>query len=455
MSNVIKIKKGLDIKMKGNAKEVTTKVETSELFSVRPDDFHGIKPKVLVKEGETVKVGTVLFQSKTNPEIKFVSPASGEVIAVNRGDRRKVLDIRIKSDGNFDSVEFPKCAPSNMSAEEVKAALLNSGLFAFIKQRPFDVVANPSDEPKAIFISGFDSSPLAPNYDGYVMVGREEDFQLGIDALSKLTSGDINIGINARSASKIYKGTKGVKLHEFDGPHPAGNVGVQIHHIDPINKGEVVWTINAQDVATIGSAFKTGKLNFSKVVALTGSEVINPTYFKMRMGECISNIIANNIQGGENANVRYISGNPLTGTQICKDGFLGAYDSQITVIPEGDQNNEFLGWIMPRLNKFSVNRSYFSWLLGKDKEYVLDTNLNGGERAFILSGEYDNVFPMDILPEFLIKAIISQNIDEMEQLGIYEVAPEDFALCEFVCTSKIEAQRIVREGLDYIRKELA
>lgn len=451
MSEVIRIKKGLDINMKGKAKEVLAKVGASESFSVRPDDFHGIKPKVLVREGDKVKVGTVLFQSKTNQDLKFVSPVSGEVVAVNRGDKRKVLDIRLKSDGQFVSEEFPKVRPSELSAEKVKEAMLNAGFFAFIKQRPYDIVADPNDNPKAIFISGFDTAPLAPNYE-YVLVGREEDFQYGIDALSKLTSGKIHVSINAESASNIYKKTKGVELHEFIGPHPTGNVGVQIHHIDPINKGDIVWTVNPQDVAMIGAAFKNGQISFSKKVALTGSSVKAPQYYDMKVGESIANVIANNIDGD---NIRYISGNALTGTQISADGYLGAFDSEITVIPEGDHNSEFLGWIAPRLNKFSVSRSYFSWLMGKSKEYVFDTNINGGERAFIMSGEYDKVFPMDIYPEYLVKAIMAKDIDKMEQLGIYEVAPEDFALCEFVCTSKIETQRIVREGLDYLRKELA
>ncbi len=451
MSEVIRIKKGLDINMKGKAKEVLAKVGTSESFSVRPDDFHGIKPKVLVREGDKVKVGTVLFQSKTNQNLKFVSPVSGEVVAVNRGDKRKVLDIRLKSDGQFVSAEFPKGRPSELSSEKVKEAMLNAGFFAFIKQRPYDIVADPDDSPKAIFISGFDTAPLAPNYE-YVLVGREEDFQYGVDALSKLTSGKVHISINAESASNIYKKTKGVVLHEFIGPHPTGNVGVQIHHIDPINKGDIVWTVNPQDVAMIGAAFKNGQISFAKKVALTGSSVKTPQYYDMKVGESIANVIANNIDGD---NVRYISGNALSGTQILADGFLGSFDSQITVIPEGDHNNEFLGWIAPRLNKFSVSRSYFSWLLGKSKEYVFDTNINGGERAFIMSGEYDKVFPMDIYPEYLVKSIMAKDIDKMEQLGIYEVAPEDFALCEFVCTSKIETQRIVREGLDYLRKELA
>lgn len=451
MAELIKIKRGLDIKLKGKAGQFFGKAEPAALFSVRPDDFQGVKPKVVVKDGDAVKVGTVLFCDKANPEMKFVSPVSGTVLAVNRGDRRKVLDICIQSDGEYVSEPFEKADPSKMTAEEVKKVMLASGFWPFIKQRPYDVVADPTQVPKAVFISGFDTAPLSPEYD-YILEGKAEEFQLGVNALAKLTTGKVHIGISVENASKVYKGTKGVELHEFVGPHPAGNVGVQIHHVDPINKGEAVWCVNPQDVVTIGTAFKKGAYDFSKIIVLSGSCVKKPAYYRTTYFAQLSNLFAGNID--DSCDVRYISGNVLTGRQIAADGFLGAYDSQVTVIPEGNKS-EFLGWIMPRLGKFSFNHSYFSWLLGSSKEYDLNTNINGGERAFIMSNEYDRVFPMDILPEFLVKAIIAKDVDRMEQLGIYEVAPEDFALCEFVCTSKIETQRIVREGLDFLRKEMA
>lgn len=453
MAEVIRIKKGLDIKLKGKVAVdgYDREAVLPELFSVCPDDFHGVKPKVVVNEGDRVKVGSVLFFDKNNPDVKFVSPASGEVVSVNRGERRKLLNVLIKSDGSFESEPFTKADPKDLSAEEVRGLLLNGGFWPFIKQRPYDVVANPNDKPKAIFISGFDSAPLAPNYD-FTLDGMKNELQLGVNALAKLTDGKVHIGIHKDNASKVFKEVRGAEVHVFDGPHPAGNVGVQIHHIDPINKGEVVWVVNPHDVVAIGKAFSKGVISFERPVVLVGSEVIKPLYYKSYFGASISNMVKGNVKEG--ANVRYISGNPLTGKQIAADGFVGAYDSQITVLPEGD-HYEFLGWIMPRLAKFSVSKSYLSWLMGGSKEYALDTNINGGERAFIMSGEYDKVFPMDILPEFLVKAILSKNIEEMENLGIYEVAPEDFALCEFVCTSKIETQKIVREGLDYLRKELA
>ncbi|MCQ2189041.1 MAG: Na(+)-translocating NADH-quinone reductase subunit A [Paludibacteraceae bacterium] len=452
MAESIKIKKGLDIKLKGKAEDTKEDALQSQFFSMRPDDFHGMTPKVAVKEGDAVKVGSVLFCDKANPELKVVSPCSGTVVAVNRGERRKVLDIRLESDGKFESVPFEKAEPSQLKSDDVKKRLLECGFFAFINQRPYDVVANPNDAPKAIFISGFDSAPLAPSYD-YVFGYDQcvEDLQRGVDALAKLTSGKVYVSTHKDSASRAFKELKNVSLYEFEGPHPAGNVGVQIHHISPINKGEIVWTISPYDVLAIGKAFGKGSIDFSRLIALVGSSVEKPKYYKTYPGAEIASVVKGQVK---EENVRYISGNPLTGTQVGKDGFIGAFAHQITVIPEGNKNNEFLGWIMPRLSKFSTSRSYFSWLLG-DKEYVADTNVNGGKRAFIMSGEYDAVFPMDVLPEFLVKAIMDKDIDKMEQLGIYEVAPEDFALCEYVCTSKIETQKIVREGLDFLRKELA
>ena len=449
MPEIIKIKRGLDIRLKGEAKNMFAEVMPTDLFSVNPSDFHGITPKIAVKEGEKVQVGSALFYDKANPEIKVVSPASGVVLAVNRGEKRKVLDIRIQSDGKFESVHFEKNDLSELTAGQIKQLLLSGGFWAFIRQRPYDVVANPDSNPKRIFISGFDSAPLAPDYD-FLLNGQHEDLQAGINILAKLAGKKIDIGISAKQNSTLFSKIDNVEIHYFAGPHPAGNVGVQIHHVSPVNKGEVVWTIHPQDVVAIGRAFRTGTLDFSRNIVFAGGAVKNPAYYKTVYGASISNIVKDNVT--EKIPVRYISGNPLTGRQIPADGFLGAYDAQITAIPEG-KKHEFLGWLMPRLNKFSINRSYFSWLQ-KGKEYNLDTNLNGGKRAFIQSGEYDNVFPMDILPEFLIKAILAKDIDKMEQLGIYEVAPEDFALCEFVCTSKIEVQQIVREGLDFFRKEM-
>ncbi|MBQ8608216.1 MAG: Na(+)-translocating NADH-quinone reductase subunit A [Bacteroidaceae bacterium] len=447
MANIIKLRKGLDINLKGKPVQETFDVKQSAGYALMPDDFTGVTPKVVVKEQMSVKAGDVLFVDKNHPEVKFVSPVSGTVTAVERGARRKVLSVRVEVSGN-EVVDFGKKSVASLSAESVKAALLEAGLFAFIKQRPYDVVANPNVAPKAIFVSAFDSKPLAPDFE-YVLKGQETDFQTGLDALAKMAS--VYLGVSASQKSEALLQAKGVTVNVFDGPHPAGNVGVQINHVAPISKGEVVWTIGAEEVIFIGRLFNNGHVDFTRTIALAGSEVVKPAYCRMVIGAQLSGLLDGRIVSGKS--LRIINGNVLTGTKTTADGYLSAAANMVTVIPEGDDVHEMLGWIMPRFNDYSTSRSYFSWLMGK-KEYTMDARIKGGERHMIMSGEYDRVFPMDILPEYLIKAIIAGDIDRMEALGIYEVAPEDFALCEFVDSSKLELQRIVRQGLDALRKEM-
>ena len=418
-------------------------------YALCPDDFTGVSPKVVVKEQEYVMAGGPLFIDKNHPEVKFVSPVSGVVTSVERGARRKVMSITVEAAAEQDFEEFGRKEVASMDAQAVKEALLESGMFAFVRQRPYDVIADPSVAPRAIFVSAFDSSPLAPDFE-FVLKGQEADFQTGLSALAKIAK--TYLGISVHQTSSALTGAKDVAVTVFDGPHPAGNVGVQINHIAPVNKGETVWTVDPQAVIFIGRLFNTGRVDLTRTVALTGSEVLKPAYCKLKVGALLTNVFAGNVT--PDSELRYISGNVLTGKQISANGFLGAFHSQLTVIPEGSGVHEMLGWIMPRTGDFSVSHSYFSWLSGRKKEYVLDARVKGGERHMIMSNEYDRVFPMDILPEYLIKAIIAGDIDRMEALGIYEVAPEDFALCEFVCSSKMELQRIVREGLDMLRKEM-
>lgn len=444
MANVIKLKKGLDINLKGKATAKISAATTSKVYGLVPDAFWGMKPKVVVKEGDTVKAGDALFVDKKHPEMKFVSPVAGKVTLVERGDRRKVLSVQVEASATQTYVDFGKKQVSSLSAEEVKNALLESGMFAFFIQRPYAVVANPDDAPKAIFISAFSDMPLAADTN-VVLKGREQDFQTGIDALAKIAK--VYLGVNPGS---ILSGTKNAVVTEFRGKCPAGNVGVQINHVDPINKGEVVWTIAAEEVAMIGRLFLTGKADFTRTIAVAGSEIKEPQYKTVLIGAKIGDIVAGNV--ATDKKVRLIDGNPLTGQQTSEADFLLAHSTEVTAIPEGDEANELFGWISPRLKEFSVSRSYFSWLMPK-KEYTLDARVKGGHRHMIFSGEYDSVFPMDIYPEQLVKAIISGDIDRMEALGIYEVAPEDFAVAEFVDSSKVELQRIVREGLDMLRKE--
>ena len=417
-------------------------------YALCPDDFTGVTPKVVVKEQEYVMAGGPLFIDKNHPEVQFVSPVSGVVTSVERGARRKVLSITVEAAQEQDYEEFGKEDVSKMDAVSVKAALLKSGMFAFIKQRPYDIVADPTVAPRAIFVSAFDTNPLAPDFE-LALKGEEANFQTGLDALAKIAKTYLSISVNQKAAALTQ--AKNVTLTVFDGPHPAGNVGVQINNIAPINKGETVWTIDPQAVIFIGRLFNTGHVDLTRLVAVTGSEVKKPSYCKLKVGALLTNVFAGNVSTDKN--LRYISGNVLTGKQITANGFLGAFHSQVTVIPEGDDVHEMLGWIMPRFDQFSTSHSYFSWLMGK-KEYTLDARVKGGERHMIMSNEYDRVLPMDIMPEYLIKAIIAGDIDRMEALGIYEVAPEDFALCEFVCSSKMELQRIVREGLDMLRREM-
>ena len=448
MANLIKLRKGLDINLKGKAAAEVVAVKEPGFYALCPDDFTGVTPKVVVKEQEYVMAGGPLFIDKNHPEVQFVSPVSGVVTSVERGARRKVLSITVEAAQEQDYEEFGKEDVSKMDAVSVKAALLKSGMFAFIKQRPYDIVADPTVAPRAIFVSAFDTNPLAPDFE-LALKGEEANFQTGLDALAKIAKTYLSISVNQKAVALTQ--AKNVTLTVFDGPHPAGNVGVQINNIAPINKGETVWTIDPQAVIFIGRLFNTGHVDLTRLVAVTGSEVKKPSYCKLKVGALLTNVFAGNVSTDKN--LRYISGNVLTGKQITANGFLGAFHSQVTVIPEGDDVHEMLGWIMPRFDQFSTSHSYSSWLMGK-KEYILDARVKGGERHMIMSNEYDRVLPMDIMPEYLIKAIIAGDIDRMEALGIYEVAPEDFALCEFVCSSKMELQRIVREGLDMLRREM-
>ena len=449
MANLFKLRKGLDINLQGKAEKKKLKLKSNGKYALLPDCFEGVVPKVVVKEGDKVKAGDALFINKNCQEMKFASPVSGTVTAVERGERRKVLAVKVQADATQVFTDFGVKDVASLTGEQVKEALLEAGLFGYINQLPYDVVTTPDTTPKAIFVSALRDKPLAADFE-FELQGQEKEWQVGLTALSKIAK--TCLGIGARQTSAALTSTKDVEVNVFDGPCPAGTVGVQINHVSPVNKGEVVWTVDPSAVIFFGRLFLTGKVDLHRTVALCGSEVKNPQYVEMLVGEELSTLLSNSYD--EKHNVRIINGNVLTGRVTTKEGYLGAHSSEITVIPEGNDADEFAGWIMPRFKQFSVNRSYFSWLFGK-KAYALDARVKGGERHMIMSGEYDKVMPMDIYPEYLIKAIITGNIDKMEQLGIYEVSPEDFALAEFVDSSKLELQRIVREGLNMLRKENA
>lgn len=450
MANLFKLRKGLDINLAGKAEKKKIQLKSNGKYALQPSSFTGVVPKVVVKEGDKVKAGDALFVNKNYPEMGFASPVSGTVTAVERGERRKVLAIKVEADATQEFADFGVKDVEKMTGEEVKDALLKAGLFGYINQLPYDVVTTPDTAPKAVFVSALRDKPLAADFE-FELEGQEKEWQAGLTALSKIAK--TYLGIGAKQTAKALTDAKDVEVNVFDGPCPAGNVSVQINHVSPVNKGEVVWTVDPTAVIFFGRLFLTGKVNLTRTVALVGSEVKTPQYVDMLVGEELSTLLSNSYDATHN--VRIINGNVLTGVVTTKDGYLGAHASEVTVIPEGNNADEFAGWIMPRFAQFSVNRSYFSWLFGKKKSYALDARVKGGERHMIMSGEYDKVLPMDIYGEYLVKAIIAGDIDKMEQLGIYEVSPEDFALAEFVDSSKLELQRIMREGLDMLRKENA
>ena len=451
MSNAISIKRGLDIKLKGSAEKITGPEARSVVYAVKPTDFIGLTPKLSIRQGDEVLAGSSLFYDKKHPEIFFPSPVSGEVVEIKRGAKRKILEVKVLADKEIRYLDYGKADPASMNREEVIDKLLKSGLWSLLRQRPFSIIPSPTSIPKAIHISAFNSNPLAPDMD-YVIKGQEELFQKGINVIAKL-SDNVNLNISGKTGySKEFESVKGVKINRFVGPHPAGNIGVQVNKLDPINKGESIWYLYPAEVLMIARLFETGKVDLRKKIALTGSEVKSPQYYDVISGANISSVVQNNVTS---ENVRYISGNPLTGTKVDKEGFLGYYDDQITVLPEGNQLDFLLtdGWLGLGLNKFSVSKSYFSWLM-PNKEYRLTTKLNGEERAFVVTGEMEKVFPFDIYPMQLVKSIMINDIDSMERLGIYEVDAEDFALCEFVNTSKINIQDVVRNGMENLREEL-
>lgn len=449
MSDLIKIKRGVDIKLVGQAEQIYATVDQPDSYAIKPEDYKGVKAKLLVKEGDEVKAGTPILFDKNKESVKICSPISGEVTEIVRGEKRSLLAIRILADKETKFVDFGKADSNSLDANAVKDKLLKSGCWPLIKQRPYNIVANPERTPKSIFISCFDTSPLSPDMD-FVVHGMDKEFQAGVDALRKLTEGKVYLGMDAKTnPSNVFTSCKGVEFKKFNGPHPAGNVGVQIHNVDPINKGEYVWTLNPQDVIIIGRLFLEGKYDAQINIAVAGSEVKKPRYYKTRIGASVKNFLSDNVSDGK---VRYISGGVLTGTKINSDGYLGSLDRQIVVIPEGDEE-EFFGWISPGLNKFSISRAMFSWMM-PNKKYALDSGMHGEERAFVVTGEYEKVFPFDIFPVQLLKAIMVKDLEAMENLGLYELVEEDFALCEVVCTSKIPVQETVREGLDLMLNEL-
>ena len=448
MSKSVRLSRGLNINLLGDADKVYASVKNHEIYALKPTDFHGLTPKLTVKVGDSVLAGSTIFFDKYNERINFCSPVSGTILDIVRGDKRRILEVIIKSNGEAKYISHSPANPKDLSREQIIDHMLQKGVWPFIRQKPYDIIANPSDMPKSIFISAFKSGPLAIDND-FALYGMDELFQKGLDIISKLTNGKTHLNLDGNTnSSKVFSDAKGVELNSFSGPHPAGNVGIQIHHLDPINKGDIVWYLEPQDIIIIARLFTEGKYDVSRIISLCGSEVSKPRYYRIISGSCVANLISDNVKRENN---RIICGDVLSGKKINKNGYLGFYDTQITVIKEGNEQ-EFLGWALPGINKFSMSKSYFSWLF-PTRKYNIDTNMRGEERAYVVTGQYEKVLPMDIFPQQLVKAIMIEDIDLMEKLGLYEVGPEDFALCEFVCTSKIEVQSLIRHGLDILRKE--
>ena len=478
MPDTITIRKGLDIPISGAAELLLTDARSLTTYAVKPTDFVGLIPRLVVEEGDTVHKGDALFFDKHDERIRFTSPVDGHVKAIVRGEKRKLLEVVVEADCKTSSSAGLDCksSPTPMHADEIKEAMLQCGLWAMLRQRPFGTVANLDDKPKAIFVSAFSSAPLAPDYD-FALQGKETFFAKGIEALSKLTDGKVHVcfRLNQRLAQTIKQfNNQQFNIHFINGPHPSGNIGTQIAHIDPINKGDVVWTMSPQDVAVLGELITTGNYNPEKVIAVAGPNIKNPHYYRVKAGACLSEIIKGQLLNNNYPKIdaddaakanRVISGDILSGTQIAVEGFIGAYDDLVSILPEGDYY-DFMGWMMPGLRKFSFSRTFLSGFMPKstfkplgielprfESLWKFDTNTHGDERPLVFTGNFERVFPFDIYPTQLIKACIVGDFELMENLGIYEVEPEDFALCEFIDTSKTDIQAIVRETLEKLRKE--
>ena len=450
MSNNIYLKKGLDLPIAGEAVQQTKKVIVPDIVAVKPTDFRGLVPKLLVREGDKVLAGTPVLADKMSQNILFASPVSGTVAEVVRGEKRKLLEVRIKADAQQEYVDFGVKQVSDMTAEQIKDAVLAAGLWPAIIQRPYGIIANPEVKPKAIFVSAFNTAPLAADME-YALKDEFSNIQTAINALNKLTDGGVHLSLNAEN----YSGTPFHRLdnviqHTFEGKHPAGNVGVQIHHISPIRKGETVWTVSLLMLAAIGRLFNTGKYDVRRKIAVTGPMAVSPAYVEALPGTAIKALVD---FYDPSIDLRYVSGDVLTGTNVGKGGFTGFYDNQVTILEEGDKY-ELLGWAKPfRPKLFSTSRTYFSWLT-PNKKYDMDTNLHGGPRAFVVNDVYGKVLPMELYPVYLLKACLAKDIDKMEKYGIYEVLEEDLALCEYVCPSKIDIQQIITDGIALMLKEM-
>ena len=442
----LKIKKGLNIKLKGVATQEVASI-TSHKYALHPEDFHGVMPKLLVKVGDQVKAGQAVFCDKKHPEVCFTAPVGGTVADIVRGEKRRILRVEIDKSESPESKTFDTQGFPTFAADRIKAVLLQAGCWPFLRQRPYDIIPNTDATPKAIFISFCDTQPL-PIDQAFALSSMGEYLQAGVDALSKLTEGKVHLGLPADHPNHPAKQLKNASLYAVSGKHPAGNVGVHIHHIDPIDKGEQVWTLTPAALMIIGRLFATGIYNPTLRIALCGSRVDKPQYIETQIGVHLPSLLKDRLT--QTADTRIISGGVLTGTTVGEEGYLRFYDDKVIALPEGN-HYDFMGWLRPIFDKVSLYRAN---IFPSARAYDLDTNTNGEERALVMTGIYDKVFPMDILPGILLKSMMYEDIEEMESLGIYEIVPEDYAMAEFVCPSKTPCQQIVRESLDMMIREV-
>ena len=448
---LVALTKGFNVLLKGEAKKEVVHAQGST-FGLQPGHFLGMSPipKLLVQEGDVVKAGDLLFFDKNRPEVKYAAPVSGEIIEIRRGEKRSIKAIVILADKEvqYRSLDVPSLA--SVSRESLVAFLLESGAWPLIRQRPYNTVANPQDTPRDIYISTFDTAPLAPDLN-FVVEGKGPLFQQGLDVLAKLTPGKVYLGLDANgknAPSPVFTGATGVEKVWFSGKHPAGNVGIQIHNTNPLGPKAVVWTLGVQDVLTLGALFAEQRFDASRLIAVVGADVDDPQYVRTFQGAKVADLVKDNL---EHDHVRFISGDVLSGTKMGADDFLGYYDDQLTVVREGD-NFDMFGWLVPEKSRPSVSRTYLNFL-APQRRYKIDTNTRGERRAFVVTGQYEDVLPMNVFPQHALKAVINGDYENMEGLGLKEMVEEDIALCEFACTSKQPLQKILREGLDLMQAE--